>query len=123
MQDDEAKIQRGRELMREVCGADAEPDDPWLEISYKHVFSGVWDRPGLTRKERRWISLTLAASSGQRTGYMAHLRGALESGDISESELWEWLVHYAHYAGWPASANVWGDLRALLDERKAETGG
>ena len=123
MQDDESRIQRGRELMREICGVDAEPDDPWLEISYKHVFSGVWDRPGLTRKERRWISLTLAAASGQKTGYMAHLRGARESGDISESELWECLVQFAHYAGWPASANVWGDLRVLLEERSAEAGG
>ena len=68
-------------------------------------------------------SLTLAAASGQKTGYMAHLSGALESGDISESELWEWLVHFAHYAGWPASANIWGDLRALLEERNAKASG
>lgn len=59
------------------------------------------------------------AASGQSAGYKAHLRGALESGDISEEELWEWLVHYAHYAGWPSSANVWGDLRELIAERRA----
>lgn len=110
---------RGRAIMNEVCGIDIEPDDPWLKISHEHIFGEVWNRPGLTRKERRWISLTLAASSGQQAGYKAHLRGALASGDITEEELWEWLVHYAHYAGWPSSANVWGDLRELLAERKA----
>ena len=114
-----ALMKRGREIMNEVCGIDIEPDDPWLEFSHENIFGRVWDRPGLTRKERRWISLTLAAASGQAVGYVAHLRGALDSGDISEAELWEWLVHFAHYAGWPASSTVWGEMRQIFEERAA----
>ncbi len=110
---------RGRAVMNEVCGIDIEPDDPWLKISQEHIFGELWSRPGLSRKERRWISLTLAAACSQQAGYKAHLRGALESGDITEAELWEWLVHFSHYAGWPSSANVWGDLRELIEERAA----
>lgn len=109
--------EEGRKIMEDICGIDIEPDDPWLEISHEHIFGRLWSRPGLTRKERRWISLTLAASSGQASGYAAHLRGALDSGDMTEAELWEWLIHFAHYAGWPKSSNVWGDLRQILEER------
>lgn len=111
---------RGRAIMREVSGIDIEADDPWLELSHEHLFAEIWSRPGLTRKERRWISLTLSAASGQKAGYMSHLRGALESGDITEAEMWEWLLHYTHYAGWPAASNVWVDLRQLIDERAAQ---
>lgn len=110
---------RGRAIMLEVSGIDIEADDPWLKLSHEHLFADVWSRPGLTRKERRWISLTLSAATGQKAGYMSHLRGALESGDITEEEMWEWLIHYTHYAGWPAASNVWGDLRLLVDERDA----
>ena len=112
------KRSRGRELMEEICGVDIEPDDPWLEVSQEHVFGRIWDRPGLTRKERRWIALSIAAASGQRDGYRAHLRMALESGDMTAEELWEWLVQFAHYAGWPLSAEVWEDLRALTHDRE-----
>ena len=108
---------RGRKLMEEITGSDIEPDDPWLAISQDHLFAQIWDRPGLSRKERRWIALSVAAASGQRTGYQAHLRMALESGDITEDELWEWLLQFTHYAGWPLSAEVWQDLRALTIDR------
>ena len=104
---------RGRAVMEEICGIDMEADDPWLELSQDHLFARIWDRPGLTRKERRWIALSIAAASGQRAGYQAHLRMALQSGDMTEEELWEWLLQFTHYAGWPLSAEVWEDLRSL----------
>jgi len=108
---------RGRAVMEEICGMDIEPDDPWLRVSQDHLFARIWDRPGLTRKERRWIALSVAAASGQRVGYQAHLRMALESGDMTEEELWEWLLQFTHYAGWPLSAEVWQDLRELTLDR------
>ena len=113
---------RGRAVMREISGIDIEADDPWLKLSHEHLFADIWTRPGLTRKEKRWISLTLAAASGQKAGYMSHLRGALESGDITEDEMWEWLLHYSHYAGWPAASNIWGDLKQVLEEQQARSG-
>jgi hypothetical protein len=45
------------------------------------------------------------------------LKGALESGDLSEDELWEWLIHFTQYAGYPKAAPVWSEYRMLLAER------
>lgn len=107
---------RGR-AMQERVYADVPPDDPWLEMSQEHLFGQIWTRPGLTIKERRLISLSIASAVGSRLGFAAHLRGALESGDLSENELWEWLIHFTQYAGYPKAAPVWSEYRALLAER------
>jgi len=107
---------RGR-AMQERVYADVPPDDPWLRMSQEHLFGQIWTRPGLTMKERRLISLSVASAVGSRLGFAAHLRGALDSGDLSENEIWEWLIHFTQYAGYPKAAPVWSEYRALLAER------
>ena len=92
-------------------------DDPWLQMSQEHLFAQIWTRPGLTMKERRLVSLSVAAAVGSTAGFAAHLRGGLESGDLSEAELWEWLIHFTQYAGYPKAAPVWAEYRRLLAER------
>ena len=108
--------EQGRKMQERVY-ADIPPDDPWLKISQEHLFAQIWSRPGLTMKERRLISLSVAASVGSRLGFVSHLRGGLESGDLTEAELWEWLIHFTQYAGYPKAAPVWSEYRALLAER------
>ena len=106
----------GRAMQAQVY-SDMEADDPWLEIGQEHLFGQIWTRPGLTIKERRLISLSIASAMGSRLGFAAHLRGALESGDLTEDELWEWLIHFTQYAGYPKAAPVWSEYRMLLAER------
>ena len=116
-EDDESDdATRGRGMQARVY-TDIEPDDPWLRISQEHLFAQIWTRPGLTIKERRLISLSVAATAGSRLGFASHLRGALESGDLSEEELWEWLIHFTQYAGYPKAAPVWSEYRLILAER------
>ena len=114
--EDPNAAERGR-AMQERVYADIPPDDPWLEIGQEHLFGQIWTRPGLTMKERRLISLSVASALGSRLGFAAHLRGALESGDLSEEEIWEWLIHFTQYAGYPKAAPVWSEYRTLLAER------
>ena len=107
---------RGRAMQARVY-ADIPVDDPWLQISQEHLFAQIWTRPGLTIKERRLISLSVASAVGSTEGFAAHLRGGLESGDLTEAELWEWLIHFTQYAGYPKAAPVWAEYRRLLAER------
>lgn len=114
---DEADLAaRGRAMQARVY-ADIPVDDPWLQISQEHLFAQIWTRPGLTIKERRLISLSVASAVGSTEGFAAHLRGGLESGDLTEAELWEWLIHFTQYAGYPKAAPVWAEYRRLLAER------
>jgi len=70
------------------------------------VFGELWTRPGLTRKERRLITLACVGAASSRTAIDAHLRGALDSGDLTVEEMQEFILHFAFYAGWPRAATV-----------------
>ena len=74
---------------------------PITEITVDHVFGEIWTRPGLTRKERRWISITSVASAGADAALEIHVFAALQSGDITLDELREAVAHFAVYQGFP----------------------
>lgn len=97
-----------RQIWRDVM-ANEPPEnfnDPYMQFT-AGVFKNVWARPGLTRKERRLISLTAIATRGSAEALPHHIRAALELGEITKDELLEWVVQLAHYAGWPASAEAY----------------
>ena len=112
--------ERAREVWAEVNRFKApEPADPYLEATLDQVFGRVWSRPGLTRKERRWITLSTIAMAGVAGALEVHVRSALESGDISREEMLEFTLHFAHYGGWPLSSQLYATILRVsrqLDE-------
>ena len=90
-------------------------DDPYIHFT-KRVFTDMWSRPKLGVKERRITTLTCIAASGNAAILPFHMKPALESGDVSPDELMEWVVHIAHYAGWPTSAQAYTALRTAVAE-------
>ena len=107
---------RGREMQSRVYGA-MPTDDPWLKMSEEQVFAQIWTRPGLSMRDRRLISLTAAAYASSPPGYISHIEGALDKGDLTPAELWEWLIHFTNYAGYPKAAPVWAEIRIALAKR------
>jgi 4-carboxymuconolactone decarboxylase len=94
---------RALAMWREVMQAEPPPvTDPYTEVTTDHLMGQIWTRPGLARRDRRLVTLTIAAVNGQGGPLRNHLRASLESGDLSIEELHEWVVHLAHYGGWPA---------------------
>jgi 4-carboxymuconolactone decarboxylase len=105
---------------REVTATDPLPiQDAYLETTLDAVFGDVWTRPGLARKERRWISLTCAACDGSAVARESHMRAALVSGDVSRQEMLEFVLHFAHYAGWPRSSELYMTFQKLCAELDA----
>lgn len=103
---------RGKKLFQEVTQLDdtIEPGDPFMAFTIDEVFGDVWSRPGLTRKERRIISITAAATSSMPDETSFHLLGALKSGDLTPDELIEVIIQIAHYSGWPKAASTYRSL-------------
>jgi 4-carboxymuconolactone decarboxylase len=91
--------------------------DLFLETTTDHLFADVWARPGLGVRERRLVTLTILACLGNEATLRLHLGAAMKSGDLSDEELDELLLHLAHYAGWPPAAVASGVLRTLRAER------
>ncbi len=90
--------------------------DPYSEFTLDHVFGRVWSRDGLARRDRRLVTLTAVAISGQAVPLGTHLTAALGSGDLTADELHEWVLHLAHYAGWPIAATAYMTLRQVQAE-------
>lgn len=105
--------ERGAEEFTAVTGwpSPNRGDDYLADVVVDHVFGDIWTRPGLTRKERRWIAISCACMSGAAFAMETHMGAALRTGEITAEELQEFVVHFAVYAGFPAATAA----RAALD--------
>ncbi|MBX7433276.1 carboxymuconolactone decarboxylase family protein [Mycobacterium sp. Y57] len=77
------------------------------------VFAEVWRRPGLTRRERRFVTLPCVAAADADQPLRDHVYAALNSGDLSIVEMQETVLHFAVYAGWPKAS--WFNM--IVDEQ------
>ena len=118
MTDEDERWARGAEKFTEVVGMPAPPKgaDYVADVVIDQVFAEIWTRPGLTRKERRWIAITCACASGAPFAMETHLGAALRSGDMTREELQEFVIMFAAYAGHPAATAA----RAALDAANAQ---
>lgn len=68
------------------------------------VFAEVWTRPGLSRRDRRFVTLACVAAADAEEPLRDHVYAALNSGDLSIVEIRETALHFAVYAGWPKAS-------------------
>jgi 4-carboxymuconolactone decarboxylase len=110
---EESSRERGQRTWREVMAFDAlAPTEPYTAFTVDTVFGELWNRPGISRRDRRLISLTICAMSAQGLAMSAHIDAALQSGDLSVEELDEWVLHLAFYGGWPVGSSAYAAVRA-----------
>lgn len=101
-----ARTETGRLRYREVMVSDAPPPlTPYLDKGVvDSVFGELWDRPGLSRRDRRFITLACVAAAAVDEPIQQHVYAALASGDLTREEFQELVLHFAYYAGWPRAA-------------------
>jgi 4-carboxymuconolactone decarboxylase len=113
MSDAEDRRSRGERVFEEVNNFPAPAlRDPLTEATIEHVFAEIWSRPGLSRKERRWIALSCVGASGSPIAMRAHVTSALQTGDITIDELREFVLQFAVYQGFPKATA----LRSVVEE-------
>ena len=59
------------------------------------VFGEVWCRPGLSRRERRWVTLACVAAADSPQPIEDHVYAALNSGDIELEAMLEFVLQFA----------------------------
>ena len=101
-----ARTETGRRRYREIMVSDAPPPvTPYLDKGVvDSVFGELWDRPGLARRDRRWVTLACVAAAAVDEPIQQHVYAALASGDITREEFQEFVLHFAYYAGWPRAS-------------------
>ncbi len=110
------------ELYREIMTMEPpKASTPFEAATRDFVFGQVWPRPGLTRKERRWVTLTCVAAADSPWPIEDHVYAALNSGDIALEEMLEFILQFAVYCGWPKAAHCEGVIHRqssrINDER------
>ena len=122
----QADQKKGREWFEKVMGfpAPALQGEPFYDATLEHLFADVWSRPALGVRERRIATLVVLMCLGHESTLKLHLGAALRTGQLSDAELDELVLHVAHYAGWPVAAVTSQVVRAIRAERAgAKAGG
>ncbi|MFI5718992.1 carboxymuconolactone decarboxylase family protein [Nocardia sp. NPDC051750] len=101
-----ARSERGRSAFTDIMTFDPPADsNPTMTSGLiDFVFAEVWTRPVLSRRDRRFITLSCVADSDVEQHLADHVYAALNSGDISITEMRETVLHFAVYAGWPKAS-------------------
>ena len=83
----------------------------FAEVTDKVLFGDIWERPGLSKRDRSLVTVAALVSLYRLEQLPFHLARAIENG-VTHEELAEAATHLAFYAGWPAAASV----LSLLDK-------
>jgi 4-carboxymuconolactone decarboxylase len=102
----------GERAFREVMTFEPDaPASPLEQATVDFVFGHVWNRPGLSRRERRWVTLACVAAADAPDPMIEHIYAALNSGDVQLPEMLEFVLQFAVYCGWPKASCFEGHLR------------
>jgi 4-carboxymuconolactone decarboxylase len=72
------------------------------ELTQGVLFGQVWERPGLSKRDRSLITVATLIANYRTNELPFHLKRALENG-VTRDELVETITHLAFYAGWPSA--------------------
>jgi 4-carboxymuconolactone decarboxylase len=116
-----SRSERGAELALEVAGVQMPQFDmtPMGNAARDFVFGEVWDRPGLDKRSRLWITLACVVATGAPVPVQTYARGALKSGLVTMAELREFVLHFAMYQGFPKATVMDAALTAVEVEMQA----
>lgn len=75
----------------------------------------IWSRPGLARRDRSLVVITILTTLNQLTQLKSHTRGGLNHG-LTPTEIEEVMVQLAGYAGFPRAIDGMTTVRATMAE-------
>jgi len=109
---------KGLEKMTEVYGWEMS-DGPGDFFGYTvdHLFAEIWNRPGLSNRDRRLLLVGLCIGSGQEDVLDIQLPAAMGNGELDDEQLREIVIFMAHYAGWPRAARLNNQVEAIIGRR------
>ncbi len=85
------------------------------------AWGSVWDRPGMDRKTRSLITVSLLAALGHHEELAMHCRGCRNTG-ATMADIKEALFHVAVYAGVPAANRAFAIAKQVFAEAGNDSG-
>jgi 4-carboxymuconolactone decarboxylase len=108
---------RGLEKMEEVYGFDmTDGAGDFFGITADHLFADIWNRPGLSDRDRRLLLIGLLSGTGGADVLGIQVPAAYANGELDDTALREIVIFLCHYAGWPNGAR----LNSIVEETIAK---
>ena len=89
-----------------------------IELSEKVLYGDVWERPGLSKRDRSLITVAAPTALYRSDQLKGHIERALANG-VTREEISELITHMAFYAGWPTAMTAARIAKGVLEEKKS----
>ena len=86
-----------------------------VDLTEKVLFGDVWERPGLSKRDRSFATITALIALNRTEQLIPHMARAIDNG-VTADEVIELITHLAFYAGWPAANSAIPILRKAFEE-------
>ncbi len=122
--DDRKRREAGTKVRREVLGdahvdrAKAHETDfnaDFQDLITRYAWGEIWDRPGLSKKTRSLLTISMLVALNRNDELKLHLRAAFNNG-VTREDIREVLLHSAIYCGVPAANSAFHIASELLKE-------
>jgi 4-carboxymuconolactone decarboxylase len=122
MSDDTPRYDAGMAVRRAVLGdawvdkAQAKRTDfngPFQDLITRYAWGEIWTRPGLDRKTRSCMTLSMMIALGAWDEYRLHVRAAFNNG-LGKAEIQEVVLQAAIYCGVPKANHAIKEAEAVF---------
>ena len=86
-----------------------------IEVTEQVIYGDVWDRPGLSKRDRSLVVIASLISTYRPEQLRGHLARALDNG-VTTDEIAEVITHLAFYSGWPTASTALTIVRQVFAE-------
>ena len=115
----------GKDALSIFRGAGTDPDQAAAETEARlgplgsfvvdFAFGDVWSRPGLSRRDRSLVVVSILSTLNQLNQLSGHVKGAINHG-LTRTEVEEIMVQLGGYAGFPRAIDAMTTARAAMAE-------
>jgi 4-carboxymuconolactone decarboxylase len=88
-----------------------------IDLTEKVLFGDVWERPGLSKRDRSLITVAALMAMARGEQLRGHLARALGNG-VTKDEIGELIAHLAFYSGWPTAMSAALIAKSVFEEGK-----
>ena len=117
-------FEKGLKTRREVLGAEYVDNSfknadafnmPMQELVTEYCWNEIWNRPGLDRRTRSIINLSMITALNRPHELKLHVRGAINNG-LSKEDIQEVFLQAAIYCGVPAAIDSFRCAKEVFAE-------
>src|SRR5476651_299836 len=85
-----------------------------FDLTEKVVYADVWERPGLSKRDRSLITVAALVAMNRSEQLRGHVARAIDNG-VTKDEIVEVITHMAFYSGWPTAMTAAGVAKEVLE--------